>query len=438
MPETASGVKTMPLHEALTLFRFCRKMKSSTLVLSTAMKETLRMLGRATIHELETARGILASGKEEIYGCIFGRDSLITALKLLAAYDREPDPYFLALVKKILHSLVELQGSVTNIESGEEPGKIIHEYREDNHTHLTGRASEPWYVYPDGTMRIYDSVDSTPLFLIAVARYWSASRDEEFKEALAPAIEAALGWLRRSLAEDARGFLSYRLHPERRFGGLATQSWMDSTESVFHEDGAPTPYPIAPVEAQAYAYLALRLWSLDRDASLLKERFNTHFVTIGREFTIAFALDGAGRPMTSLRSSLGHLLWAADGTDSILESGHIPNLVARLLSPELFEPNAGIRTLTKRSSKYAPKSYHNGSIWPHDTAMAAEGLRRFGYSKEADAVSEALYRSWSHFQTPIELFVYTDEEGLTEYLSATGQRACMKQAWSAASMLAEL
>lgn len=401
------------------------------------MEHDLRALGLATIRELETARGILASGKEEIYGCIFGRDSLITSLKLLSAYERSNDLYLLTLVKKILTNLVSLQGTEFNIESGEEPGKIIHEYRENNHEHLTQRLARPWFLYPDQTMKNYDSVDSTPLFLIAVAEYWTLSKDEAFKQEMAPAVEAALAWLRTSIARDERGFLSYRLAAERTHGGLATQSWMDSSESVFHEDGSPTPYPIAPVEAQAYTYRALRAWGHEKDAATLKAQFNEYFVANGDEFTIAFALDGFGKPMTALRSSLGHILWAAADQNSILDAVHIPKLVASLISPELFEKKAGIRTLSKRSSRYDPQSYHNGSIWPHDTAIAAEGLRKFGYRAEAAQVSESLARAWSHFGTPIELFVYTDD-GFAEYASATGQHACLKQAWSAASILAEL
>lgn len=131
----------------------------------TTEQDELWTLGLNTIKELETEKGILASGKEEIYGCIFGRDSLITALKLLKAYQKTEDTYFLQLVKKILTSLADLQGENTNIESGEERGKIIHEYREKDHEHLTARGDRPWYVYSDNTMRNYDSVDSTPLFL---------------------------------------------------------------------------------------------------------------------------------------------------------------------------------------------------------------------------------------------------------------------------------
>ncbi|MDP2704784.1 MAG: amylo-alpha-1,6-glucosidase [bacterium] len=400
-------------------------------------KEELWTLGLDTIRELETERGILASGEEEIYGCIFGRDSLITSLKLLKTYEKTGDTYFLSLVKKILINLAKLQGQVSNIESGEELGKIIHEYRENNHEHLTGRADKPWYLYSDDTMRNYDSVDSTSLFLIAVSKYVNISADKEFASEIEPYVELSLEWLCSCLEADERGFVSYQFHPDRKFGGLVTQSWMDSYESIFHEDGTLTPYPIAPAEVQAYAYCALRLWGLDHEADKLKERFNKYFVINEGEFIIAFALDGKGFPMKSLRSSIGHILWASLNKDSILDSVYIPKLVGLLLSPDLFEPNAGVRTLSKLSSHYDPMSYHNGSIWPHDSAIIAEGLNNFGYFNEAEMVRKALTQSWGHFKTPIELFVFKEGQ-FSEYLSSAGQKACLKQAWSAASILSEL
>src|SRR5688572_10417149 len=108
-------------------------------------KRKLRMLGLRILRELETQDGILASDRREIFGCIFGRDSLITALQLMHAYEADPNPYFLTLVKKILNSMATLQGKEVNIQSGEEPGKCIHEYRKDNHEHLTKNAVMPWY-----------------------------------------------------------------------------------------------------------------------------------------------------------------------------------------------------------------------------------------------------------------------------------------------------
>jgi glycogen debranching enzyme len=417
--------------------------------------DELRILGLQTIQELETDQGILASGKEELYGCIFGRDSLITSLKLLKAYQKTSDAYFLSLVKKVLVNLAALQGQTHNIESGEEPGKIIHEHRTDKHEHLTGRENKPWYLYPDNTMRSYDSVDSTLLFLIAIARFYKLSGDEQFLSDLWPHTESALKWMLSNASKHKYGFLSYQFPTERVYGGLETQSWMDSFDSIFHEDGGSTSYPIAPAEVQSYAYLACRLWQKELEskdhlleiqlgfmADSLKIEFNKHFVRNGEQFEVAFAIDGLDRPMLSPRSSMGHLLWSAmvwdlDNTDNcILESVYIPRLVTRIFSPDLFEPEAGIRTLSKNSSKYDPRSYHNGSIWPHDTAMIAEGLTNFGYTERARMLHKSLRQAWQHFKTPIELFVY--EDGFSEYSSPSGQKACEKQAWSAASILAEL
>ncbi|MBX4189079.1 hypothetical protein KW785_00605 [Candidatus Parcubacteria bacterium] len=407
------------------------------------MKTELWSIGFETIKELETEEGILASDKQEIFGCIFGRDSLITSLKLLKTYNKTKDPYFLLLVKKILRNLAKLQGQDFNIESGEEPGKIIHEFRETGHQHLTGRVERPWFLYPDNAMKNYDSVDSTPLFLIAVARYVQQSGDTQFAEEVRPNVEMALAWVLGSMKGDRLGFLSYQFHPDRKHGGLVTQSWMDSHESIFHEDGAPTPYPIAPAEVQAYAYLALRLWKHDDAVKSLKENFHKHFVFDDEECLIAFGLDGHGKPMLSARSSMGHLLWASlnsdlDGVlDCILDKAYLPRLAQRIMLPDLFEPKAGVRTLSKKSRCFDPLSYHNGSIWPHDTAMIAEGLANFGFAHEAAEMRASLWYAWDFFKTPIELFTYTDK-GYREYESAHGQRACKKQAWSAASILSEL
>jgi glycogen debranching enzyme len=412
-------------------------------------------VGLAAIRELETEQGILASGKEEIYGCIFGRDSLITGLKLLKTYQKTGDGYFLALVKKILLNLASLQGKEINIESGEEPGKCIHEFRPDNHQHLTQSLLKPWYVYPDNAMRNYDTVDATPLFLATVYEYYRLSKDEEFmKEMLAP-VSLALDWILVYGDTNRDGFLDYHFHPDRKCGGLLTQSWMDSSESLFHEDGSPAAYPIAPVEVQGYAYAALRAWGayfkevepdrslkLDTMAADLKRSFNEKFVQEkDGEFSLAFAIDGNGKLLSSPRSSMGHCLWifweAEDGTkESILDERYIRPLASRLLLPDLFEPEAGIRTLSSRSGHFDPESYHNGSIWPHDTAMIISGLESFGFKEEADRVRQALFSAFAHFQTPIELFVFTQGQ-FKEYRSLSGQGACKKQAWSAASLLAE-
>jgi glycogen debranching enzyme len=396
--------------------------------------QELRELGLRSLRELESEEGILASSRGEAYGCVFGRDSLIVVLELLHA--RKDDPhhaYYLELCEKILRSLANLQGRHEIVGSGEEPGKIIHEYRPDGHEHLTKLLEDPWFVYPEGVMRNYDSVDATPLFLIAVDEFKKAGGNPIAVEQLMPAVRAALRWLQKF-----EGFVSYRFAPERVHGGLKTQSWMDSTESLFFEESDERPsYPIAPVEAQGYAWSALMRWGEHERAGRLKANFNNEFVLKGpRSVTLAFAIDGEGRRLTAPRSSMGHVLWATHEGTSILEPQYIEPLRRRLLSRDLFVPQAGIRTLSSRSRHFDPHSYHNGSIWPHDTAMLAEGLDNFGYTEDARRVRAALLNAYMHFNTPIELFTY--KRGIREYAPANGHKACRVQAWSAAALLSVL
>lgn len=409
-------------------------------------------LARAALTELETDEGILASGREELYGCIFGRDSLITALILLDAYGKNLEVNALPLVRKILTHLAYLQGSEMNIESGEEPGKMIHEYRPSGHEHLTMHDSHPWFLYPDGIMRNYDTVDATPLYLMTMHEYLRISHDESFVAEHDATIRAALEWLMVYGDHNGDRFIDYRFHPERKSGGLRVQSWMDSSESVFfEEDDAEPTYSIAPVEVQAYAYAALRMWGIRMresdgeygDALLaraegLKEAFNERFTL--DDGGLAFALDGEGKQLTSARSSMGHVLFAVyrsreDGHPTgILDEKRVEKLVVRLMQPDLFVPNAGLRTLSSASRHYNPNSYHNGSIWPHDTYLVALGLERYGYQDEANKLKAALTTAYTHFGACLELYIH--DGALDDYRSESGQTACRTQAWSAATLLA--
>ncbi|HEY6019849.1 MAG TPA: hypothetical protein VIY48_08065 [Candidatus Paceibacterota bacterium] len=394
--------------------------------------EALWNMGMESVKALESEFGVLASARTEAYGCIFGRDSALTTLALLHAYTKSSDPYLLALVERSLRTLANLQGRFENIESGEAPGKIIHEYRPNKHEHLTQLAEDPWYLYPEGEMRNYDSVDATPLFLIAVHEYAKVG-DKHFINTLMPAVRAGLNWL---CSFD--GFITYDFPMTRTFGGLRVQSWMDSTESLFYEHSSERPpYPIAPVEVQAYAYSALVRWGESAKAARLRELFTIAFVMADAEqVALAFAIDGKGKRLESARSNMGHVLWAAVAGESILDTLYIAPLVRRLMQPDLFVEGAGLRTLSSNSTHFDPQSYHNGSIWPHDTAMVAEGFQNFGFDKEAQLLRDALVTAYSYFKTPVELYTYEDE--LKPYEPMSGHRACQIQAWSAASLLAIL
>ncbi len=418
-------------------------------------RTTLWALGERSIRDLETERGILASSRAEIYGCIFGRDSLITSLKLLKVFEKTQDAYYLSLVGKVLANLAELQGREVNHESGEEPGKMIHEFRPDDHAYLTQRADGAWYLYPDGVLRNYDTADATALFLMAAHAYLRAGGAIE---GILPNIRAALSWMLEYGDSNEDGLFDYRIPSERTCGGLVTQSWMDSEESVFLEECPGRPnYPIAPVEVQAYSYVALRAWAdyfmgrdvefadtLTKRADHLKKVFNESYPIEEKRggISLAFAIDGDGNQLVSPRSSMGHCLYAAwrpeagAMPESVLDAQFIPSIARRLLKPDLYVPRAGIRTLSRRSSRFDPNSYHNGSIWPHDTMMCAEGLETFGFREEAKRVRSGLVAAYTHFNTPVELFVF--DRGYAEYRDDRGQGACRVQAWSAASLLAAL
>jgi glycogen debranching enzyme len=406
-------------------------------------------LGLQTIRELDVDTGILASAREEAYGCIFGRDSLITSLFLLNVFKRTQDTYFLGIVRKSLENLLLLQGKEVNIQSGEEPGKCIHEYRPTGHEHLTKRPEKPWYVYPDGAMRNYDTVDATPLLLITLYRYFQSSDDKAFIEQSKDNILSALRWLHTYGDANKDGFVDYQVHPERTYGGSTGHSWMDGHDSTFHEDNTPVAEPVAPVEVQGYTHLAYRLWSnyfpehkeefLER-AAQLKKQFNEQFVRPKEDAYVICGIDGNGKAMTSTRSSIGHLLWATENPlydldkSCILDDEHIPRVVARLMQPDMFDPEAGIRTLSTKSTHFDPKGYHNGPFWPHDTMMTALGFAFCGYIEEAWQVRDAALRGLTRFNTPIELFSH-DGTGYVEWVSGTGQSSNKKQAWAAAALL---
>ena len=261
---------------------------------------------------LSTPEGINASGKDDTFGCIFGRDSAITVLKILRAHEHHPSLDLLKVSERTLLTLIRLQGKETNRESGEEPGKFIHEFR--NTKEKMERLlfmEKPWYVYPDNTIKNYDSIDSTPLTLIALYKYWQITEDSKFLATILPAVEAGLNWIITFGDLDRDVLLEYQLDPERRHGGLSVQSWTDSNEALENENGQMPKYPITPVETQAFAWLALRLWGdyyltqkpifgkkLLSQAKNLKKEFNQRFIIkdSGLYYGVQ-ALDGYKKPI---------------------------------------------------------------------------------------------------------------------------------------------
>lgn len=420
-----------------------------------------------SILQMATDDGINASGREEIYGCIFGRDSFITILKLLKtasnkhirdAIDINP---LLEISKRSLSTLISLQGRETNLESGEEPGKFIHEYRKEKFEHLVNRPVRPWFLYPDNVMRNYDSLDSTPLGLIAIYKYWKLTSDDAFLLSALPAIEAGLNWIITYGDKDKDSLVEYELPDTRIHGGLKVQSWTDSHESLVQADGSFPVYPIAPVEVQGYAWLALKLWAdfyqdttnkymrtdsfakkLENHADQLKRTFNELFLfeTKGLMYP-AQALDGIKNQIKTVTGNPLILLWATYFKDNkrqcVLEDEHIGSMVKRAFMPDMFDPDAGVRTMSSDALTYitGENNYHNGSFWPKLNGLSHEGLINWDFMSYASKLKKATLKPIKYFGSPIELYVKNDEGQYLLYKNERGQQSCLMQAWSAASAL---
>lgn len=293
-------------------------------------------------------------------------------LPLTAAATR-PD-----LARSSLLALARLQGRGVDKVSGEEPGKILHEYRTGD---LAGaRRFIPKFPY-------YGTIDATPLFVIVLHEYWRWTGDRGLVETLREPLRRALAWIGDYGDRDRDGYLEYLLEAPT---GLANQGWKDSGDSVRFRDGRLAEGPIALCEVQGYVYDAkvrgaelLALLGEARDAARhrsaaaeLKARFNRDYWLEGRG-TFALALDGRKRQVDALTSNPGHLLWSG-----IVAEDKAARVARSLLDPALFS-GWGVRTMAAGEGGYNPVSYHNGSVWPHDNSLAAMGMARYGFHAEA-------------------------------------------------------
>ena len=343
------------------------------------------------------------------YAVPFGRDALITSILMLHV---NPD-----LARGVLRYLAKHQGREVNADTEEQPGKILHEVRNGE---VVERGLWPHVLY--GT------VDATALFLCALTETEDWTHDHDFADELWPAAEAGLEWCMSYGDSDGDGYIEYG-------GGRArNQGWKDSDSSLTNTDGSTASLPAALCEVQAYLHRGLvgmsrRHPGLKKDAAALKRRFNRDFWMPEAKY-LAQAVDGSKRQVRAITSNPGHCLWTR-----IVDRSKAAQVARRLMSPDLFS-GWGIRTLSDRAVNYDPCSYHNGSVWPFDTALAVSGLRQYGFAEEAERVARALVEATLHFplRRPPELFCGgVREPGAppTEYWNT-----CIPQLWSAAAMFA--
>jgi glycogen debranching enzyme len=373
----------------------------------------LRMLRSALDGQAYYAAGI------PWFATLFGRDSLITAMEM-AAWSPE-------MAAQTLRVLADRLGRRVDPRHEEEPGKVLHELR----------VGEVAALDLTPLTRYYGTVDATPLFLCLFAEHaqWSGSL-EVFHE-LREAVEAALGWIDRYGDHDGDDLLDYRASSP---DGLRNQGWRDSHDGVVDEHGAPLEPPIALIEPQAYAARAkrdiARLFShagdqaraeeLMQEAHQLQGRLERFWLPDRRFYSMG--LDGDGRASAALASNQGHALWAAAVG---AERAHA--IRDALMGDGLFS-GWGIRTLGRHEAGFNPVGYHLGTVWPHDTALCAAGLRHYGYDDDFVAIFEALVEAASHaddYRLP-ELFAGFSR---TEFETPVPYPvACQPQAWAAGAI----
>jgi glycogen debranching enzyme len=353
------------------------------------------------------------------YSTTFGRDGLITALQMLW-YDPR-------VARGVLRRLAAYQATKTDPLSDAQSGKILHEMRGGE---MAGLHEVPFGLY-------YGSVDATPLFVLLAGLYAERTNDIATITELWPNIEAALGWIDGLGDLDGDGFLEYSRATDM---GLANQGWKDSYDAIFHADGRLAEGHIALAEVQGYVFAAktvIARWArrldrieqatrLEAEAEQLAERFDKAFwcADLG---TYALALDGAKRPCRVRTSNAGQLLFSG-----IMPAERAAQVAAGLMEPRFFS-GWGVRTVAKGESRYNPMSYHDGSVWPHDNALIALGLARYGLKDAVEQVFKGLFdaATYMDLRRLPELFCGFQRQrnrGPTLY-----PVACLPQAWASAT-----
>jgi glycogen debranching enzyme len=344
-------------------------------VLTTVLRRTESDLGALRIEDAAAGDRPFVAAGAPWFMTLFGRDSLLSAWMAL--------PLDVGLAVGTLRTLAECQGRRVDPLTEEEPGRILHELR-----------SGPDSARVLGGSHYYGTADATPLFVMLLAEAWRWGADEAAVRELLPAADAALSWVDSHGDRDGDGFVEYRRATDR---GLLNQGWKDSFDGINDAEGRVPEAPVALCEVQGYVYAAWLARAELADgfgdpataarcrsrAEDLRQRFAETF-WLGERGWYAVALDGRKQPVDALTSNVAHCLWTGIATDE-----HAATVVRRLAGPEM-DSGYGLRTLSAAMGAYNPMSYHNGSVWPHDTAIAVAGLLRYRHLDGAVDLAQRL------------------------------------------------
>jgi glycogen debranching enzyme len=349
---------------------------------------------------------------------LFGRDSLITSWMLL--------PLDMSLALGTLRTLASLQGQRDNPLTEEQPGRILHETRSSRDASLSlGGGS----VY-------YGTADATPLFVMLLGELarWGLAGD--VVDELLPHADRALEWITSYGDRDGDGFVEYQRATDQ---GLVNQGWKDSFDGVTFASGRIAEAPIALAEVQGYVYAACKArahFAADHGDTDVARHWTARARKLRRDFNRAFwlpdrgyfalGLDADKRPIDALGSNMGHCLWTG-----IVDRDKAASVADHLVSRQMFS-GFGIRTLATGAGAFNPMSYHNGSVWPHDNAICAAGLMRYGFIPQAQQVVTGILEAAHKFGGRLpELFCGFDRGDFASPVAYP--TSCSPQAWSAAA-----
>jgi glycogen debranching enzyme len=351
---------------------------------------------------------------------LFGRDSLIVSLQCLMVHAR--------FAEGALRTLATYQAAARDDWRDAQPGKIVHEIRSGELAHFN--------LVPH--TRYYGTWDATPLFLVTLAEAWRWLGDRQLIEDLCPAAERCLEWIDRYGDLDGDGFQEYRTYSKQ---GYENMGWKDAHDAVVYPDGSQVSQPKALCELQGNVYAAklgmaevfaalgnrTRADQLAAEAAELKRRFNATF-WLEDESIYAFGLDPEKKAIATVASNAGQCLWAG-----IADPDKARRSAYRLLQPDMWS-GWGIRTLSSRNPAYDPFLYQRGSVWPHDNALIASGMKRYGLVDPANRVARAIFEAATYFQSyrlP-ELFAGLERE--PDAFPVEYRGANIPQAWAAGSI----
>lgn len=432
------------------------------LPLSREALATLRHQALLSLQSLQTPQGIMASGQDDHFHAIFGRDSLWSVLLALEAgrilreteqadkvnrsaeVERpvDYDTWLHELAATVLRGLTSLQGQVINDFNEEQPGRIVHEYWDP----VPPRMIEGRWPLVKG--RYYGSFDATFLYIITLDRVVSYFQDTALLEELWPGIDAALHWMLEWSDLDQDGLVEYqRRNPDGY--GLNNQVWKDSSESIQSPTQELLRHPLAWIEVQGYAWaaytsyldLARQRQSLDpllqqkveQRLAGLHHGLNRFWLADEQIFTMA--LDNQKQPFQAVSSNPGHLLWSG-----ILNNEQAERVCQRLMELDVCTP-WGLRTLSEKAYYYNPFRYQCGTIWPFDNAIIAIGMNRYGFQAESHQLAHGILEALQAIGNPVELYMVLSPTHVRlpkiehQWMLIDYFEACSVQAWTAAGIL---